>query len=533
MGTHRGSGARGVSKGPVIALVVVVLIAAVIVGWFQLRDRLSSVAEQTAQTCVEGPATLHVTADPIIAPEIRAAADRYSATRPVVRDRCIGVEVSDRPSAAVQAALAGSWDDALGARPALWIPGFSATLDGVPKGLVDGAAESLAASPVVLSVPAPLRDALAAGQVSWKDLPRLQSESTALAGLGLIGWGGLRMTLPPNEATRCAVHAVVADAVGANPVSDDAARSAAVTKAVSQLAANAPKDPGEPGDAQAPVHASAVVRQQLGGAPHYAPLGAMPVADFPVAVLSGDWVDETTGRAAALFADYLRTQRDALRAAGFETDAAPNALRPSTSGAANRISEVMANPVVGTRTTMLVDVSASMGEQGRLTGTVRALREQIAAAPDGSELGIWSFAKNLDGKAYKVDAPTAPLSAQQRKSVDAALAGLKASATRPDHAYPTLIAAYQNAVANYVAGKTNSIVLLTDGPEDDSAITGQQLLTEIAAATDPSKPVRIDIVVLGAHTPNTLETLTSRTGGSVSRISVDQVGRVVAGLLNG
>ncbi|MFD3745170.1 hypothetical protein ACFWUR_11895, partial [Nocardia sp. NPDC058633] len=56
--------------------------------------------------------------------------------------------------------------------------------------------------------------------------------------------------------------------------------------------------------------------------------------------------------------------------------------------------------------------------------------------------------------------------------------------------------------------------LITDGPDDDSTLTGTALVDEITAATEPGKPIRIDVVVIGGKGTQTLQTLADRTGGT-------------------
>lgn len=96
MGRHRGTGrARGVSKGPIVAVAVALVLVLAVVGWFRLRERIDEQATEAAQTCVEGDALLDVAADPAVAPTLTALAARWvTDTRPVVRDHCIDVRVT-------------------------------------------------------------------------------------------------------------------------------------------------------------------------------------------------------------------------------------------------------------------------------------------------------------------------------------------------------------------------------------------------------------------------------------------------------
>ncbi|MBF6371302.1 hypothetical protein IU469_37260, partial [Nocardia puris] len=90
--------------------------------------------------------------------------------------------------------------------------------------------------------------------------------------------------------------------------------------------------------------------------------------------------------------------------------------------------------------------------------------------------------------------------------------------TRPDQAYPTLLAAYRQAVQNHQAGRTNTVLLVTDGPDDDSAVTGPQLLADLAAAADPARPVRIDVIVVGGAGSVSLHSAAERYGGTYTTV---------------
>ncbi|UGT68479.1 substrate-binding and VWA domain-containing protein [Nocardia gipuzkoensis] len=536
MGTHRsGTRSRGVSKGPVIAVVAVVLLAAIVVGWFQLRDRAANQDSAAAAECVEGPATLYVTADPSIAAQVRTAADSYNATQPKVRDHCARVAVNAQPSSAIVAAFTSGkpWDQALGPQPALWIADSTRSIESMRvPGLIEGTPVSIAASPIVLAVPEELHRALEQAEVSWADLPRLQQGS--LGEIGLSGWGGLRMALPSGDATLAAATAVGSAVSGAEPLTEQAARSGQVVAAISGLAADAPESSGaaaalaEITTQDAPMHAIAATEQQLKGLPGvlgFRPAGAAPVADYPAALMSGAWVDKTQNLIAGRFTDYLRKpeQAQAFVTAGFGGAPQTAAAVPSR-GALDKVRDTLAHPVLGVRSTVLVDVSASMGTaEGattRLANVLAALNSTMTVMPPDFGLGVWTFGKNLDGNTpYRVAAATAPLTTDQRTKISTALSSVRPDENRSDQAYPSLIAAYKSAVTGYTSGRTNSVLLITDGPDDDSTVTGPQLAADITAAIDRTRPVRVDVIVLGGSGTQTLQALAQQTGGNYTRLA--------------
>ncbi|WP_433715493.1 VWA domain-containing protein [Nocardia sp. CA-084685] len=536
MGTHRsGTRSRGVSKGPVIAVVAVLLLAGAVFAFFQLSDRAANRDKSAAAECKEGPSTLFVTVDPDIADPVRTAADRYNATNPKVRDHCAKVVVTAQPSAAIVAGFtAGTpWNGALGQQPGLWIADSMRSIESMRvPGLIEGTPAPVAMTPIVVAVPEELRNALEQAKITWADLPRLQQGS--LADLGLSEWGGLRMALPAGDSTLATAAAVGSAVSGTDPLTDQVAQSGQVVAAISGLAAKAPQAADTTaalaaiGGPNSPIHAVAATEQQLkalGGTSAFRPAGTAPVADHPAALMSGAWVDKTQNLIASLFADYLRApqQSSAFTAAGFA--AAPATAAPSAPRTAlDKVRATLANPVLGVQATVLLDVSSSMGNSdgsvARLTNALGAIRSTMNVMPPDFGLGVWTFGKNLDGTTpYKIQTPTAPLNDQQRTALDTALEAVKPTESRTDQAYPSLIAAYRSAVRGYTAGLTNSVLLITDGPDDDSTMTGAKLLTDLTSAIDPAHPVRIDVIVIGGNGTETLQSAAQRTGGTYTRLT--------------
>ncbi len=517
-------------------MVAVLLLVGAVFGWFQLRDRSSSDSSAAAAECVEGDTVLNVTVDPSLEAPVRAIADRYNATEPIVGDHCVTVAVQGRPASAVVATFTANapWDPALGPQPALWIPESMRQIESVRvPGLIQGTPASVAVSPIALAVPGELGAALQRAGITWADLPRLQRSS--LDELQLP-WGGLAMAMPPGDATLAAATAVASGVSGAEPLTEEAARSGQVVAAVSALATTAPEVADtrtalgaltSAPPAAAALHAVAATEQQInahGGLTAFVPAGAAPVADYPAALMTGHWVDTTQNMAAGVFADYLRAPQQVavFAAAGFGPAPAATAAVP-TRAALDKIGATLADPVLGVSATVLLDVSASMagtdGSSTRLTNTLGALRSTMNVMPPDFGLGVWTFGKNLDGNTpYRVQAATAPLAAEHRTEVTRSLNAIRPSDLRADQCYPALLAAYRAAVSGYTTGRTNSVLLITDGPEDDSALTGAQLLADLTAAGDPATPVRVDVIVIGGEGTDTLRTVTERTGGTYTRV---------------
>lgn len=517
-----------------ITAVVVVALIAVVVGWWQLRPD-SANGTTAGGTCSEGRAILDVTVDPEIADPVRTIAARYNETRPVVLDHCAEVAVTERPTADMVAAFTSgaTWNPVLGPRPALWIPVSGRQIESMRvPGLIEGTPRSIASSPIVLAVPEILRHALAATQTSWADLPRLQQDS--LEAIGLPGWNGLELALPPGDTTLAVAAAVAGAVAGTDPLTAEAATGGQAVSAVSALAAAAPDVAdtsaaitalSAAAPAEAAVHAVPVTQRLLAanpGATFYLPVGAAPVADYPAAVMAGPWVDKAENLIAGLFAEYLRKpeqQRD-LIAAGFAAPPAQPVPVPPRE-ALDRLRAVLDNPVLGVHATALVDISASMattdGEQSRLTNTVGALASTVNVMPPEFGLGIWTVGADTGGgNPYEVVVGTAALTDEHRGTLMGSLGDIEAAAADTGECYPALLAAYRAAVENYAADRTNSLLLVTDGPEENSALSGADLLDAIEAAGGPQTPIRVDVIVIGGvgAGADTLRILTERTGGT-------------------
>ncbi|CCQ16384.1 putative uncharacterized protein [Rhodococcus sp. AW25M09] len=551
----------------IVVLAIAVIVAAVF-GWFQLRNRISDQGVEAAGQCVEGSAVLTVAADPDISGPIEKLADRFNETAPVVRDHCVTVQVRATASSEVRSNLNSgidNWDTALGDRPGLWIPQSTADVEAVTeRGAIDGTPRSVASSPIVLAAPAPVADAVDAIGSSWADLVRLQRDSQAL---GLPEWGGLRLALPAGSDTGATTLAVAAIAAGvrgdpATALTVEQASSKELVSAMSELAVTDTgggalststtydalatlENASGPG---APIHAVPVTEQQLASTDSSTltavrPQGPTPVADHPAVVLAGD---ETSTRAASAFVEFVRQPDGAqtFRDAGFTVDDVEDdgVLAPPPGPVTDALLAVLRNPVLPRRATVLLDVSESMGttEGGatRLQNTVRALSAQFQRVPDSTELGLWSFSEDLDNaRPFRVEVPTGPMNVPVGTTPRLAALDANAAALTPEsgsYTYASVLVAYADAVAGYVPGRVNSVVLITDG-SDDSPLSAAQLLTDLTAASDPARPVQVDVVLIGDGTDaSAFADVTAETGGTVSTVPtsdspdlIDRLGKLL------
>lgn len=541
-GSHRTvtPGRRGVSLGVIAALVTVVVVVAGVIGWQFFGDALSNRSNSGAARCLDGEITVSVLADPAIADNVSGFAKKFNESAGPVGDHCVSVKVAPADSDAVVSGFVGEWPANLGDKPALWIPGSSvapARLQAADGPKVVSASTSLATSPVLLAVRPELKTALA--QQNWSTLPGLQTDQAALEGLGLPGWGSLRLALPrsgDSDASYLAAEAVASASAPAGAPATDGA------PALARLVAAQPKLPGDSLDeamkallgddpAAAPVHAVAITEQQLftranaAGADStlagWLPPGPVAVADFPAVLLAGDWVSEEQAAAASEFERFLTKpeQLTELSKAGFRTQGAtmpqssvtpfgalPETLSVGDDSVRVAIANALSVPASDSATSIMLDRSLNIGS------VAAALKARIGALPSSSAVGLTTF----DGSESTSQVPLGTLSdpvdgTPRSQRLDAALDGLTPSGGGAV-SFTTLRNVYADALTNFRAGQNNSVLVITAGPHTDQSLDSAGLQELIRSSADPARPVAVDIINVGDD-PD------SQTWQSVAQIS--------------
>jgi Ca-activated chloride channel family protein len=245
-------------------------------------------------------------------------------------------------------------------------------------------------------------------------------------------------------------------------------------------------------------------------------------------VPKGSWVDAADRAAAADFRGWLlspavqgRLDRWGLRgadgvagpaiAAGLRVDSmlpltpvpqqavdGPTAARTAWRLLTRRIS------VLG-----LFDVSGSMAEpvpgsrQSKLDVARSAAQAALGFFDPADSIGLWEFSRELDGdRDYRVLVPLGPAGQRvgrfpNRQAASAAAYGQMVPRTSTG-LYDSILAAYQSATADYRTDAVNTVVVITDGKnEDPGSITLDQLLAQLSARHDPAKPVHIVTLAYG------------------------------------
>ena len=574
-GSHRAvtPGRRGVSIGVIAALVAVIVAVGAVILWRFFGDALSSRSDVAAARCVNGELSVPVVADPSIADQIKTLAEHYNQEADPVGDRCVKVGVTAADSDQVVNGFIGQWPGDLGERPALWIPASSvsaARLEASAGGKTISDSRSLVTSPVLLAIRPQLEAALA--QQNWAALPSLQTNPTALDGLGLPGWGPLRLALPMSGDSDASYLAAEAVAAGSAPEGEPAS---AGIGAVNSLVSGQPKladkkastamdallNAADPADA--PVHAVVTTEQQLfqRGATlpnaknvlaSWLPPGPTAVADYPTALLAGDWLSQEQVAAASEFARFMRKpeQLAELTKAGFRTeggtpppsdviDFAPLAepLSIGDNGVRVSLADSLTAPAESPAVTIMLDQSMPEveGAGSRLANVSAALDARLQALPENSAVGLWTF----DGVQGRSEVPMGPLSDQingtpRSAALTSELNGQSASGGGAV-SFTTLRLAYEQAKASYRQGQNNSILLITTGPHTDQSLNGQGLEDYIRGAFDPARPVAVNVIDFGQDADRaTWEAVTEASRGKYQNLAGSQgpeLTSAIAGLL--
>ena len=195
----------------------------------------------------------------------------------------------------------------------------------------------------------------------------------------------------------------------------------------------------------------------------------------------------------------------------------------------------------------VVDSSGSMnqpvGTNTRMDLAYQAGLVALSAFPQGSVIGLWRFGYHLKPPTQDWEelVPQRPLTEvvggkDHRTVLAEGFAKLAANPRGSTGLYDTILAAYESAKAGYDTTRVNSVVLLTDGRnEDPGSITIDDLLAKLAAAKDPARPIVVITVAIGPDADaETLKRITAVTGGrSYTATAPEQVtGVFVDALLN-
>ncbi len=170
----------------------------------------------------------------------------------------------------------------------------------------------------------------------------------------------------------------------------------------------------------------------------------------------------------------------------------------------------------------VIDISGSMAEKvgtkTRMQLTIEAAAGGLSLFPDSAQLGLWTFSTTIgqDKADYKPLVPIAPLSKRQRSKI---VDQLKIQHPIPNGGtglYDTAIAAVRQVRQDYKSNAVNTVLLFTDGKNDDpGSPTLAEAVQALKAGQDDSRPVRIIALGIGPEANiDELSALAGATGGT-------------------
>jgi Ca-activated chloride channel family protein len=514
-----------------------------------------------------GEVHLTVAAAPGLAEAVRSEADAWTGEKAEIDGSCIRIDVQSSDPADVAAVLSAKQRVSLTgagapregvAAPDVWIsdsrswlqrlrsaaPSFAFTEEG-----------SVALSPVVLAMPAPIAESLGwpRKKLTYNDLLTLITTSTTTR----TGTAD-----PTRDATALSgLLALTAAATAADQrkpgTSNGLLRSLATDTSVlrDDLMAQLPQSADDAalaaGLSLAAMPESDVVRYNAGNPP--VPLAALylepaPVPlDHPFAVMPEISPDQA--EAAHQFYGRLTTGsafRAQLGTAGLRAPdgTAPSGLkRPEgapariDTGASAGSGEAAASDADGAsidralagwsaviapaRMLAIVDSSTSMRtpvptarNATRMQLTIAAARGGLSLFSDDWAVGLWQSAGGSGGGHSEL-VPIRPLTGN-RTTVANALAGIRPSGGEAG-LYRSILEGYRAVQNGWQAGRVNSVLVLTDGVgigEGDLELN--DLLDQLAEAKTADKPVQVIVLGIGnAVEQPPLKKITGVTGGGV------------------
>ncbi|NJC86881.1 VWA domain-containing protein [Planosporangium mesophilum] len=499
-------------------------------------------------------------ATPELEPALRATTQEWTANHPRVGDKCVVVEVKAAESADVAAAIAAQGGTTLPGLtpvggdvrvPDVWIPDSSIWVQRVKAAVPDavvGEAPSVARSPVVLAMPQPVAASvgLAGGKLTWPALLSKLTSGTAKLRSGIVD--------PNRDAASASGLLALA---GAAQASGGAAGQQATVATLRTLAsgrsalradllARFPRGADGASLASAlmvaPLSEQSVITYNAGQPA--VPLAALYVEpapaplDYPFAVLARGSQDQAAAARAVLGALRDSAYRDrlagqGLRAgdgsagAGFAAPAsapagpAPAGAQPDPQIVA-KLLDAWSTLVAPGRMLSVLDVSGSMvtkvptaGNATREQVAVQASLRGLALMDDNWAVGLWTFSTQLEGNNdYKQLVPIGPLP-EQRTTIQNALATIKPKPNGGTGLYNTIFAAYKYTQSGWDPSRVNSIVIMTDGKNEQAAgLTLDQLIAELKKIVDPARPIQVIAIGIGNEVSEPeLKRITDTTGG--------------------
>jgi hypothetical protein len=471
--------------------------------------------------------SLHVrlAASPDVAPAIGEGARDLEDDGAAVDGICIDFEVEPVSPEQVAEVLSAEPEDT----PDLWAPDLSVWLT---RAELAGAeltrvSDSMASSPVVVVGPRASTPPSSWQEVGMNSVAYLDPLTSSASTVALLSAFGEMAVTGATETEMGAMMVPLAQRYGAQPdkpeTPEDVARAAAEgtfgVLTEQQLVSLQKAGVGKELDATVPSSGTMLL-------------------DYPLASLSEDPAVEDAGRQLAVYmagtsgseilaASGFRNANGKALASGEGLGTQPYATLPSPD--AENVSGALrqwAVLTVPSRLLTVVDVSGSMDftDRGtpRIALAVTAAMGALELFPDNAEIGLWAFSERLGegSRDYTELSPIRALSASSggethREELAGALRKLPGMTNGGTGLYDTALASIRTLQDDYEARAVNSVILLTDGENDDpGSLTLDQLVQTIERERDPARPIQVIAIGMGPDADaKALRRIAAATGG--------------------
>ncbi|GAA4371575.1 VWA domain-containing protein [Agromyces bauzanensis] len=536
MGRHS---IRAPAKRPGRALILSLIAATAVVGvvatgvFLWVGGYLNPIFAVAEVGCVDDE-QLIVVADTSIAPAITEIAEDFDAAS----EACVDTVVRAQDSADTSAVLAA------GSLVAdVWVPESSVWLDrtvATAASLGRSAPETqigepVASTPVVFAAPATRAAQIATEPVTWARvlsgtlptvLPDPAASSASLA--GLLALRGHSSPDDPRQFAGAMIElgkSIPASTSAAFGSLATAPQPSVVVTTEAQVAAYNLDEPAETLVAAYPADGTVLLDYpfvRLSTSGDVAADADDTDADAGNVGAAGDGAAPSHAELVEAFEATVRDGADQLAAAGFRAsdgtgaldvpglaaEAPPAAEAKLDAGAQLEVLRAWGVLTLRSRMLAVIDVSGSMEEPAE-NGLRRIDIFQQAAVgamekfSGEVELGVWVFSTARNGDLdYEDLSPIAPLAdlahKQEVAGIIQSLPGRLGGATG---LYDTTLAAVQRVRESYDPEKVNTVLVITDGKnEDENGIDLDTLLAELAKIDDPTKPVAVIMIGFGPDT---------------------------------
>jgi hypothetical protein len=134
----------------------------------------------------------------------------------------------------------------------------------------------------------------------------------------------------------------------------------------------------------------------------------------------------------------------------------------------------------------------------------------------------------VGGNDFRQVVAPARLDATQRGKLVAALNATTTSPSDVNPLYEAIVAAYQAMKDGYREGRSNTMVVFTDGPNSKPGMTLERLQLELERLTDPTRPIRVVLLGIGPDVnEHELTGIATTTGGRAFTVTdPEQIGTI-------